>query len=44
MSRTQLAAPGEAEAVIDHLNRALAGCIVPAALAQTMYCAGTGTR
>jgi len=26
MSRTQLAAPGEAEAVIDHLNRALAGC------------------
>lgn len=26
MSRTQLAAPGEAEAVIDHLNRELAGC------------------
>ena len=26
MSRTQLAAPGEAEAVIDHLTRALAGC------------------
>ena len=26
MSRTQLAAPGEAKAVIDHLNRALAGC------------------
>ena len=26
MSRTQLAAPGEAEAVIDHLNRALADC------------------
>ena len=39
MSRTQLAAPGEAEAVIDHLNRALAGCADAPARREIRPCA-----